>query len=254
MKEREILVVGGLSALLLILWLGFTAHRSPDFAGSLTGGMLAMSGALLMLVPLAYLVIKRTESFKRAVTKHVTMPTLLVLHIYAGVLGPILVVLHTGHKFASPLGIVLTAMTLLLVFSGFVGRYLMRSEGREIQEEQKWLAELTAEFERTQAEIKSSPPNAFELTTLGSLMGRLTARLLLVTKDSATGATMPLAARALWLSESIAEAEYVIRMHETLKRAFRVWLKFHIVLSFVLYVLLALHVWAEIYFGLRWFS
>ena len=75
MKEREIFVVGGLSALLLILWLGFTAHRSPDFAGSLTGGMLAMSGALLMLVPLAYLIVKRIASLKRAVTKHVTMQT-----------------------------------------------------------------------------------------------------------------------------------------------------------------------------------
>ena len=253
MKEREFFVVGGLFALLLILWLGFTAHRSPDFAGSFTGGMLAVSGALLMLVPLAYLIVKRIASLKLAVTKHVTMQTLLAVHIYAGVLGPILVVLHTGHKFASPLGIVLTAMTLLLVFSGFVGRYLMRSEGQEIQEEQKWLAELTAAFERTQEEIKSSPPTARELTTLRSLVGRLTARLI-VTKDSATGATLPLAARALWLSESIAEVEYGIRMHETLKRAFRVWLKFHIVMSFVLYALLALHVWAEIYFGLRWFS
>lgn len=253
MKEREFLVVGGLFTLLVILWLGFTAHRSPDFAGSFTGGMLAVSGALLMLVPLAYLIVKRIATLKRAVTKHVTMQTLLAVHIYAGVLGPILVVLHTGHKFTSPLGIVLIAMTLLLVFSGFVGRYLMRSEGLEIQEEQKWLAELTAAFERTQEEIKGSPPTARELTTLRSFEGRLAARLL-VTKDSAADATVPLGARALWLSESIAEVEYAICMNETLKRAFRVWLKIHIVLSFVLYALLALHAWAEIYFGLRWFS
>lgn len=253
MKEREIFVIGGLVALLLILWLGFTAHRSPDFAGTFTGDVLALSGSLFMLVPLAYLIVKRIAPLKRTMTKQASMQTLLVVHIYAGVLGPILVVLHTGHKFASPLGIVLTVMTLLLVVSGFVGRYLMRSEGQEIQEKQKWLAELTAAFQRTQEEIKSSPPAARELTTLRSLVGRLAARLF-VTKDSATDATLPLAARALCLSESIADVEYAIRMHETFKRAFSVWMKLHIVMSFVLYALLGLHVWAEIHFGLRWFS
>jgi hypothetical protein len=237
----------------LILWLGFTVHRSPDFAGSFTGGVLAVSGSLFMLVPLAYLIVKCIAPLKRAVTKQASMQTLLVVHIYAGVLGPILVVLHTGHKFASPLGIVLTAMTLIIVVSGFVGRYLMRSVGREIQEKQKWLAELTAAFQRAQEEIKGSPPAVRELTTLRSLVGRLAARLL-VTMDSATGATLPLAARALCLSESIADVEYAIRTHETFKRAFSVWLTFHIVMSFVLYALFALHVWAEIHFGLRWFS
>lgn len=253
MKEREIFLVGGLVALLLILWLGFTVHRSPDFAGSLTGGVLAVGGSLFMLVPLAYLIVKRVAPLKRAVTKQASMQTLLVVHIYAGVLGPILVVLHTGHKFASPLGIALTAMTLIIVVSGFVGRYLMRRVGQEIQEKQKWLAELTAAFQRTQQEIKSRPPAARELTMLRSLMGRLAARLL-VTTDSATGANLPLAARALRLSESIADVEYAIRTHETLKRAFSVWLKIHLVMSFVLYALLTLHVWAEIHFGLRWFS
>ena len=53
MKERERLVVSGLVVLLLIFWLGFLVHRSPSFAGSLWGGVLCVSGAVLMLVPLA---------------------------------------------------------------------------------------------------------------------------------------------------------------------------------------------------------
>lgn len=253
MKEREIYVVGGLVALLLISWFGFTLHESPRFAGSLAGGMLAVTGSALMFVPLAYLIVKRIAPLKRAVTKQASMQASLVAHIYAGVLGPILVVLHTGHKFESPLGIALTAMTVIVVVSGFVGRYLMRSVGQEIKEKQQWLAELTAAFERTQMESKSGPPAAHELTTLRSFVGRSAARLL-VTNDSVTGATLPLAARALSLTDSIADVEYAIRTHETFKRAFSMWLKFHIVLSFTLYALLGLHIWAGIHFGLRWFS
>jgi hypothetical protein len=65
---------------------------------------------------------------------------------------------------------------------------------------------------------------------------------------------MPASTRAVRLTESIADLEYAIKAHETFKDWFATWLKFHIVISFILYGLLALHVWAGIYFGLRWFS
>ena len=130
MKERELLVATGLTALLLILWMGFLVHRDPRFAGSLWGGILGVVGAVLMLVPLAYLIVKRVSPLKKLVTRSVSMRTLLSWHIYAGIVGPILVILHTGHKFVSPLGIALTAMTILVVLSGFAGRYLMNQFSR----------------------------------------------------------------------------------------------------------------------------
>ena len=37
MKERETIVVSGLVTLMLVLWLGFTIHQDPRFAGSLWG-------------------------------------------------------------------------------------------------------------------------------------------------------------------------------------------------------------------------
>mgnify|MGYP000692098622 CR=1 FL=1 len=64
----------------------------------------------------------------------------------------------------------------------------------------------------------------------------------------------PSAARTLRLVESIADLEYAIASNEKFKKAFGLWLKFHIVISLVLYLLLGLHVWAAIHFGLRWFS
>src|SRR5690606_3633140 len=100
-------------------------HRSPRFPGSAIGGVLGVSGAVLMLIPLAYLIVKRIKILNRWVTRFVSMRTLLTWHIYAGVLGPILVIFHSSHKFDSALGIALTVMTLIVVLSGFVGRYLL---------------------------------------------------------------------------------------------------------------------------------
>ena len=45
MKERERIIVTGLVTLMFILWLGFLVHRSPRFAGSLWGGVLAVTGS-----------------------------------------------------------------------------------------------------------------------------------------------------------------------------------------------------------------
>ncbi len=54
MRKREPLLIGCLVALLYIVWLGFPVHAAPGFAGSFWGGVLAVSGAALMLVPLLY--------------------------------------------------------------------------------------------------------------------------------------------------------------------------------------------------------
>lgn len=251
MKDREALLVGGLVILLVLVWLGFTIHVSPRFAGSLAGGVFAMIGTALMLVPLMYLCIKRSAWLKRLITKRVSMQRLLVIHIYAGVLGPLLVVVHSGHKFSSPLGITLTAMTIIVVLSGFTGRYLMRSEGQEIKEKQGWLDELMIAFQQTQNDIRAQSKNVVNTSIKAEKIGSLFSWLV-VTKPSEIGGNRLLEARAISLSESIADVEYAIRTHETFKFAFSVWLKFHIVLSMVLYLLIALHVWAGIYFGLRW--
>jgi hypothetical protein len=84
-------------------------------------------------------------------------------------------------------------------------------------------------------------------------VGRLATKFLAPEDETAT-AGLALSHRAVRLAESMADLEYAIKMHELLKRRFAMWLKLHIASSIVFYVLLALHVWAGIYFGLRWFK
>jgi hypothetical protein len=251
MQERERTIVTGLVLLLLVLLLGFFVHRDPRFPGSLAGGVLGISGAALMLVPLAYLFVKRIPWLKRHATRAVSMRTLLAVHIYAGILGPILALLHTGHKFQSPLGIALTSIMMIVALSGFVGRYLMSRLSTDLRDQQQLLAGLRVAYDRTAGELVHEPERAGVLRPFAGFFSRLAAPFLV--RESPEGAG-PLAApvRALRLSESIADVEYAIKTHEVLRQAFGRWLACHIVIAIILYALLFIHVWSVWYFGIRW--
>ncbi len=149
MRDREKTIVTLLVLLMLTVWLGFLLHRSPRFAGSLSGGVLGVSGTILMLVPLAaYSVVKRVQIIKRRIAGWMSMRTLLTVHIYMALCGSILVLLHTGHKFDSPLGMALTVMVLLVVLSGFIGRYLMSHISQGLREKQQMLRGLQLGFKQ----------------------------------------------------------------------------------------------------------
>ena len=254
MKEREKIVVTGLVMLMLLAWLGFPLHHAHRFAGSFWGGVFGVTGALLMLVPLAYLIVKRNKSLKQSVTKYVSMRTLLAWHIYAGVLGPILVIVHSGHKYESIVGIALTAMTLLVVVSGFVGRYLMSGFAKEIREKNAMLKELQAAYDQALVAARSDPMSAKRLRPFAGSFSRLMAGFFLPEPSAEPSVAKTDSITLVRLTESIADVEYAIRTHEDFKQWFGKWLKFHIVISFVLYGLMFLHVYYAVYFGLRWFE
>jgi hypothetical protein len=252
--ERERTIMGSLLLLQLVLWLGFLVHRSPRFPGSVAGGILAVSGALLMVVPpILYSAAKRTEFFKKIITRRISLGSLLSWHVYTSIVGSIMAILHTGHRFESNLGVTLTAMMLLTVFSGFVGRYFLRYETLELGEKRDLLNRLATEYNQLVGEM-SRQPNAeiayaasrgFVRRAVNSLLG---ADALFGQEKNALGG------RAVRLAESIADVEYAIKTHELLKRRAARWLKAHIATSFAFYLLLVLHVWSAIYFGLRWFD
>ena len=202
-----------------------------------------------MLVPLAYMVVKRVPPLKRLVTRCVSMRTLLTWHIYAGILGPILALLHTGHKLVSPLGIALTAMMLIVVLSGFIGRYLLSQFSQQVREKREMLTRLELAYQQTAGELAAQPEQIAMLSPVTGLLSRIGARLLWASKDVVE---LPLSARALRITESMADLEYAIKTHDTFKNWFSRWLRLHIVISFVLYALLALHIYFAVCFGLRW--
>ena len=142
---------------------------------------------------------------------------------------------------------------LLVVLSGFVGRYLMGYFTHELLEKKQMLDALKAAYDQAAGELAQQPEQAALLGTFSGFFARVLAGLFIPSVAAEPG-SMAAPVRALRLAESMADLEYAIKTHETFKRLFGRWLKFHIVISAILYVLLALHVWSGIHFGLRWFS
>lgn len=251
MKEKDAFVVSGLMLFLFVLWLGFFIHRDPRFAGSLMGGLFAVSGSLLLLIPFVYSVIKRVRFLKTWVTKRVTFRTLLSIHIYAAILGAILVLIHTGHKFDGLLATTLTTFLLIEIASGYVGRYLFSQITKEIGEKKRLAASLEGVYSKKAMELSVHPEQLSMLKPFTGVVSRVFSPFFL--KDASTSPSISRAREVLDLAESISDVEYSVKTHELVKKMFSGWLKIHIVISFVFYALLFLHVGGQIYFGLRWF-
>lgn len=148
LKRREASILSGVVLVLLVGWLGFLLHRSPRFPGSALGSAFGIAGAALMLVPLLHVVVKRVQFLRQRLARRVSLSASLAWHVYMGLLGPLLALVHTAHRFDSAVGIALTAAMLLVVVSGFVGRTLHARLNRELHESRSMLVQLHIELSR----------------------------------------------------------------------------------------------------------
>ena len=108
-----ILLITGLYAL-VVLW-----TRSIPPAGELFGHLIGVLGFTLMLITeVLYSLRKRSRSARWG-----RMADWLQFHIFTGLVGPYLVLLHSSWKFNGLAGAT-TLLTAIIVVSGFVGRYI----------------------------------------------------------------------------------------------------------------------------------
>ncbi|MDQ2841982.1 MAG: hypothetical protein M3Y72_13270 [Acidobacteriota bacterium] len=245
MKEREGIIVSGTLCLLLVAWLGFLLHTSPRFPGSGLGAVFGIAGAALMLVPLAYPIAKRLPFLHARITKHVSMQSLLSLHVYTGIFGPLLAIVHTGHKFDSLMGISLTAVMLLVVVSGFAVRYLLTYTTHDIKDKLLLLQTARGDLDSAWGVLENSPAQMRTLPNVPVLAAGFASVGIELPFGGPTG-------EVIRTAEGVADLEFAIRTDELFKRWFSRSLKLHIIFSVILYVLLALHIGSEIHFGLRW--
>lgn len=88
-------------------------------AADLFGHSIGILGFILMLMTeLLYSLRKRSRSARWG-----RMSSWLEFHIFTGLVGPFMVLLHTSWKFNGLAGIS-TLFTVIIVISGFVGRYI----------------------------------------------------------------------------------------------------------------------------------
>ena len=93
--------------------------RAIPAAGELFGHGLGIFGFILMLMTeTLYSLRKRTRSASWG-----RMSSWLQFHIFTGLVGPYMVLLHTSWKFNGLAGAV-TLLTIIIVLSGIIGRYI----------------------------------------------------------------------------------------------------------------------------------
>jgi len=80
--------------------------------------------------------------------------TWLSAHVFTGIVGPYMVFLHTGFRFAGLAGIVFW-MTVVVVCSGFVGRYIYTAIPRTPAGDEMETAQLQAAIDRAEGQLQA---------------------------------------------------------------------------------------------------
>lgn len=107
------IMITGLYGLVMVL----TREIPP--ASELLGHGIGIVGFILMLMTeTLYSLRKRSRSVRWG-----RMSTWLQFHIFTGLVGPYMVLLHTSWKFNGIAGVT-TLFTVIIVLSGFIGRYI----------------------------------------------------------------------------------------------------------------------------------
>jgi len=120
-------LITGLYGLIMVL----TREIAP--ASELFGHGIGIVGFIFMLMTeTLYSLRKRSRSVRWG-----RMSTWLQFHIFTGLVGPYMVLLHTSWKFNGIAGVT-TLFTVIIVVSGFIGRYIFTRiprtmEGLEIE-------------------------------------------------------------------------------------------------------------------------
>jgi hypothetical protein len=119
-SAKELWLAFLLCAILTAMYAGFVAltKRIPA-AGEFYGHMLGVVGFILMLMTeILYSLRKRTR-----LAKWGKMSDWLQFHIFTGIVGPFMVLLHSSWKFNGLAGVTML-LTVIIVVSGFIGRYI----------------------------------------------------------------------------------------------------------------------------------
>ena len=120
LKGRE-LWMAALTAVLITIVYGWVVYitREIPAASDAFGHALGIFGFILMLMTeTLYSLRKRSRSARWG-----RMARWLEFHIYTGLVGPYMVLLHTSWKYNGLAGLTML-FTVIIVISGFIGRYI----------------------------------------------------------------------------------------------------------------------------------
>jgi hypothetical protein len=250
-------LIFSLVAILLITgWYAYLARSGVPKASSALGHSLGIVGFLMMLgTETLYSLRKRGArgfTFGR-------MSVWLQCHIFTGIVGPYFVLLHSAGKFHGLAGI-LTLLTLLMVVSGFIGRYIYTAVPRTLDGVEVAVRDLEDQIAVADQQLQAlgapalalakETPQGGWLWVLGRSWLRWRQRRRLHRVVRGLGAAGR--ARAAQL-ERLLEERYRMQMQinslAATRRLLALWHVIHIPLGAVLFTLAFVHIGAALYYA-----
>jgi len=196
--------------------------RGIPAAFSFYGHTMGILGFLLMLMTeTLYTLRKRTRSARWG-----RMASWLEFHIFTGLVGPYIVLLHSAWKFNGVAGVVML-FTVLIVVSGFIGRYIYTSIPRGPGGEEVSIDQMEALIQRIEDGVMRM-------------------------EKSEAASTVVVAGRTKALKELRARRDRLkkeMRRVNTARRLFSLWHTIHIPLGLSLFALAFFHIGAAIYYA-----
>jgi hypothetical protein len=129
--------------------------------GGRRGLLYGVAGFASMLLMHVYSLRKRVRLLQRLGN----LPTFLQLHMYLGILGPSLIVLHSAGKVGGLIGVAFWAMVVVSL-SGFFGRFLYVQIPRTATGDQVSLATAQAMEAQLVAQLQRTDPQLLQLLQL----------------------------------------------------------------------------------------
>ena len=235
-----------------------TRLKEIPSASSLWGHSIGVLGFVLMLMTeVLYSLRKRSRHARWG-----RMSDWLEFHIFTGLVGPFLVLLHPGFQFKGLAG-VLSLLTILIVISGFIGRYIYTAvprtaDGVEVDLDilEKQAATIEAELAVLSRREITQPVAARRTIGAGSTQGTTIAYQMSevfnsrLVKQPVSGALRAKTRHLQDLHRQQRSLLKAIRQRQTARRLFALWHTIHIPLGLTLFLIAFIHIGAAIYFAL----
>ena len=232
-----------------VLYLGIIPFWGIPPSSGLLGHSLGIIGFLLMLATeILYSLRKRYIGARFG-----KMSTWLSVHIFTGLVGPYLVLLHSSWKFNGLAGIVML-LTIIIVLSGFVGRYFYTAIPRSADGALLELNNLTEMETRVQAELQERASAHPEFASLiEDLRSGKHQPQDLRRKWAAAEKHLPPALQKDWHQlRSLGERQLQIKRQlaglSSARRLLAIWHSVHIPIGVALFTLAFIHIFATLYF------
>jgi hypothetical protein len=265
MTGRLELLISFIVVALLLAGYAIYAQIGELAGGDTLGLWLGLTGLVLMLITeIVYTVRKRLSRFQLG-----RLRLWLSFHIFTGIVGPCLVLLHSAFSFRGFAGVALL-LTLIVVISGFVGRYIYTAVPRTMAgavvvrktlisqitmlqaELDQWSSGQSSRVQGLVAHFKAAPPDK-DISMVGLLTRFLSAWHFKRQVQQALRALEPAERQRIHEMASMLrrqrELDRQITSLRTAQRLLRRWHRLHVPLGLTMFTAIAIHIGATIYFG-----